>query len=500
MTSPVPTVSAEGSPWLAETANTHAAALGELTADVVVVGAGITGATTALLLAQAGVDVVVLEAAEVASGVTGLNTAKVSALQGSIYTELTKRHGIETAAAYGAAQLAAVELVAELADAHAPDAGARRRPAATVAGTPEQVADVHAELAAARAAGLPVYGGEVDAPVPCHAAAILNDQLSLHPVRFTRGVLAAAIAAGARVHEYSRVLGVAGVNNHRVRTADATASAQHVVIASHYPSLDRGGYFARLEARRSYCVAGRLPGEAPETMTITPGSPTRSFAAVDGLAILGGEGHAAGDRGVDGERYDRLEADLRSWCALTGDLFRWSAQDAVSFDHLPMIGPYLPGSDSLWVATGYGKWGLTNGALAGRILADLVLGRDNAHAHTFRPSRISPRSTTSLAKLQAKVALDMVGDRLRSGEVGSPEEIAPGTAAVLRRGLKQCGVYRDADGALHGVSLRCTHLGCLVRFNAAETSWDCPCHGSRFDVDGEVLEGPAVKPLAREDV
>jgi Rieske Fe-S protein len=231
-------------------------------------------------------------------------------------------------------------------------------------------------------------------------------------------------------------------------------------------------------------------------MAITAGEPTRSFAAVDGMAILGGEGHVAGDRHIRPDRYERLARDLRAWCHVAEVPFRWSAQDPVSVDHLPMIGSYLPGAHGLWVATGYGKWGLSTGTFAAGILSDLVLGRPNPHTQIFRPNRLHLRSSAGMAKLGAKAAVDMLGDRLRPGEVSSAEAVAPGTAAVVRQGHKQTGVYRDADGTVHAVSLRCTHLGCLLRFNAAETSWDCPCHGSRFDVDGEVLEGPAVHPLA----
>lgn len=495
------TTSAAQSPWLTEHVPAQPPAMGALRADVVVIGAGITGVTTALLLAQAGLDVVLLEAATAGSGVTGLNTAKVSALQSTRYSQLAARHGNATAAAYASASVAGVDLVATLAQAHAPDCGLSRRTAATVAGDTSQVPAVHREVAAARAAGLPVYAmGEVDSPLPTHAAVCLDDQLTLHPVRYLRGLLEAALAAGARVHEHSRALSYHRGSPARVTTELAEITADHVVVASHYPFLDRGGYFARLEAKRSYCVAARLRGRAPSALAITAGAPTRSFAAVDGLAVLGGEGHPAGAREVGPDRFARLERDLRAWCDIEGEVFRWSAQDAVSFDRLPMIGPYLPGSDSLWVASGYGKWGLSTGTIAARILTDLIRGQDNPWSSSFRPTRLSPKSSPTLAKLTAKVAADLVGDRLRPADVDSVEDLAPGSAAVLRSGHRRTAVYRDPEGDLHAVSARCTHLGCLVRFNAAETSWDCPCHGSRFDVDGGVLEGPAVRPLERENL
>jgi nitrite reductase/ring-hydroxylating ferredoxin subunit len=160
-----------------------------------------------------------------------------------------------------------------------------------------------------------------------------------------------------------------------------------------------------------------------------------------------------------------------------------------------MIGPYHPGSNRLWVTTGFMKWGLSTATFAAMILADRLAGRENPWAPTFSPNRLSLRSAHELGQLGAKFAGDFVADRLRPPQALNTDQIKPGEARTLPDGLGRKGVYRDLDGALHAVSLRCTHLGCLLRFNSAEHSWDCPCHGSRFAPDGMVLEGPAVDPL-----
>ncbi|MGQ0842888.1 MAG: FAD-dependent oxidoreductase [Sporichthyaceae bacterium] len=496
---PTATTSATQSAWLGERIPAKAAAHGSLTADVVVVGAGITGATVALLLAQAGRDVILCEADRVGHGVTGLNTAKVSALQGTVYSELMRRHGPERTRAYASASLEGVELVADLAREHAADAGAVRRPAATVAATLEQVDLVAEEVAAARRAGLEAYEArEIDAPLCTQLAVCLDRQLTLHPVRYVQGLAATAQAAGVRLFEGTRVRSVTLDRPHRVHTVDAEILAPHVVVATHYPILDRGLHFARLEPRRSYCVAARLRGPEPQALAITAGAPTRSFAAVAGFAVLGGEGHPVGERGVGADRFDRLEADLRERCDVEPKTFRWSAQDPVVLDHLPLIGPYLPGSRSLWVATGYGKWGLSTGTFAARILADAIQGRPNELAGAFDPLRFDRRTPVGLARTGGRFVLDFVADRVRPAQAASAADLAPGSGAVAGRGRRRTAVYRDPEGELHSVSARCTHLGCLVRFNAAETSWDCPCHGSRFGVDGRVLEGPAVTGLAAQ--
>jgi len=484
--------------WLAEPGKTYPALDGTVTADVAVVGAGITGLTAALQLKRAGLRVVVVEADRVGHGASGNNTAKVSALQATVYSELTAQHGIATATSYAGASLAGVETVAEIVEREGIDCDLRRRPAVTYAIDESERASVAAEFEAAGRAGLKVFQESPDLPFPVYGAVRLDDQLSVHPVRYLRGLAAAVNGDGSRIFEQSRVRKVRGG---RVHTEGGTVHAERVVIATHAPLLDRGGYFARLEAVRSYCVAARLrSGSPPEVLAISAGDPVWSIASAGDLLIVGGQGHPAGERGVDAGRYAALEAFAREHWDVAEIVHRWSAQDLYAYDGLPMIGPYLPGSRNLYVATGYRKWGLATATAAAELLTDTVTGKDHPWASMFAPYRLSLRAVPRLARLNTKVAADLIGDRLRPAEVSDPAAVPRGEARVLRDGLDRAGVYRDEDGVVHAVSLRCTHLGCLLRFNGAETSWDCPCHGSRFDVDGAVLEGPAVKPLPRKDV
>jgi glycine/D-amino acid oxidase-like deaminating enzyme/nitrite reductase/ring-hydroxylating ferredoxin subunit len=502
----VSTTSARSSLWLDRTVASITAHLDtaplarDVKIGVVVIGGGIAGLTTALTLVEQGADVTVLEAGEIAGGVTACTTAKASALQGTVYSTIRSKHDEATAATYAEASSAAVERIAGLIATYGIDCDAGRRTAYTYAADASERDAIDQEADAAAAAGLAVDpAGTPDLPYDIAGAVGLAGQLELHPVRYVRGLAAAFVQQGGTIHEHARAVGVhEGRGGVEVRTQGGhTVRADHAVVATHYPVFDRGLYFALLEAKRSYCIAARLrSGTPPRGLAISAGEPTRSVRSYGALLVVGGEGHAAGAATAIPDRYANLEAFARRHWDVDEVTHRWSAQDPVPYDHLPMIGAYHPATHRLWVTTGYMKWGITSATFGASMLADLIGGQANPWAATFAPHRISLRSTPRIAALGAKFSSDFALDRARAL---APADVGPGEGRVVRRGRRQVALYRDADGTAHALSARCTHLGCLVRFNAAETSWDCPCHGSRFGIDGAVLEGPAVKPLPRCD-
>jgi glycine/D-amino acid oxidase-like deaminating enzyme/nitrite reductase/ring-hydroxylating ferredoxin subunit len=494
-----PTTTAARSLWLAALPDTtYPSPSGERAFDVLVLGGGITGLTTALLLKRRGARVAVVEAGRVGAGVSGNNTAKVTALQSTVLTSMRKTRGAGIADEYAIRSLAAVELVAQLAADEGIDCDLQRRDAYTVAVRDEDLSDVEIEFENARRAGLHAeMTATVDLPYPVAGAARLRDQVAFHPVKYLAGLAAAVEGDGCRIFEKTRALRVTEGSPARVETTHGPLTGEQVVVATHFPVWDRGLYFTRMEASRSYCVAARVRGEPASGMSITTGAETWSYRSAGDLMIVLGQGHATGARGVDDSCYTRVESHLREHWDVEQLTHRWSAQDPIPHDHSPLIGTYLPLRPRMYVATGFAKWGLTGGTMAAAILAEQLSGGPGTDA--FSPHRISPRALPRLARMNAKVGVDLVGDRILPGRISSAAELAPGSAGVVRSGTDRTGVYRDHDGGLHSVSMRCTHLGCLVRFNAAETSWDCPCHGSRFDVDGDVLEGPAVRPLPNRD-
>ena len=495
--------------WLATSARASYPALrGAQRYDVVVVGAGITGTTTALLLKRAGARVALLEMGTVCQGVTGHTTAKVTALHRLTYADLSDRFGLDTAQTYARANQAGLATIRDLVDELAIDCALEQQPAYTYAGSPEQVAAVEAEAEAAARAGLPArLVDRTDLPFPVAAAVRVDDQAQLHPGDYVRALAAHVDGDGSAVHEHSRVVDVRDGQPCRVATPDATIEADHVVVATHLPLLDRGLFFALAHPQRSYALAARVRGPLPEGMYINVEEPTRSVRPYrrDGaeLLIVSGEGHKPG---ADDEA-GRSRA-LEAWTRATFDVhavdYRWSAQDYEPVDKLPLIGPAWPATERLWVATGFRKWGLALGTAAAMLLTDLVGGRTHPWADTFAPHRLTPKaSAASFVRENLEVARHFVGDRVALPGREAVERLEPGQGCVARIGGRAYAVARADDGALTSVSPLCTHMGCHVRWNTAERSWDCPCHGSRFAVDGTVVQGPAVrdldpKPLPRE--
>jgi glycine/D-amino acid oxidase-like deaminating enzyme len=451
----------------------------DVTADVAVIGGGIVGVTTALLLQEAGATVILLEANRIGHGVTGHTTAKVTSQHGLMYEQLRSRHGADAARAYGAANEDALSWVAARVSADAIDCGWRRR--ASYVHSSER-SQIEREARAAADAGLPATLVE-SAPLPyaTGAAVRFDDQAEFHAQRY----LLALAEQLVEVYEHTHAVEVGDA----VRTPGGAVTAGHTIVATHFPFPDRSLAFARVHPMRSYAIACRIDGTPPDGMFISADSPTRSIRGVplDGeeLLLVGGESHRPGTGGDTREHYAALEDFAREhWSVRSAD-HRWSAQDNISVDGLPLIGALTPLEPRILMATGFAKWGMTNGTAAALLLTDLVLGRETPYADLFDPNRLNVRaSAKEFVSENAKVGLHFVADRVRKPGTRPLEDLEPGEG--------------DVAGGLVAVSATCTHLGCQVNFNAAERSWDCPCHGSRFAVDGTVLQGPAVHRLERK--
>ena len=475
---------------------------GDLQADVVVVGGGITGLVTAALLVDEGSNVVVVEAGRLASGATGYTTAKVTALHGLKYAQIEDAHGADAARVYAEANTTGLSTIDDLILRYEIDCDWEPASAFTYTTKSSSVEEIAEEAAAAQRAGLSaVTTTETELPFEVAAAVRLDEQAQFHPRKFCLGLAEKLKERGVRIFEDSRVLDVDDGSPCKIECASGTIEAGWVVLASHLPFLDRGLFFAKAFPERSYALAwkraGEPEGERLRGMYISSDQPTRSLrTTTDGLLIVGGEGHKVGGDPDTPARYAALESWASEHFGPGEVTHQWSAQDPRPVDGLPYIGRQLPGSH-VAVATGFAKWGMTNAAASARVLTDLIAGRDNPWAETFDATRLGPAITSSTFYKENfdAVGRHLIGDRLRTLNPPDAEDLAPGEGGICKWKGDKVAAYRDESGEIHAVSPVCTHVGCLVAFNPAETTWDCPCHGSRYTIDGEVIEGPALKNL-----
>jgi glycine/D-amino acid oxidase-like deaminating enzyme/nitrite reductase/ring-hydroxylating ferredoxin subunit len=492
--------------WIASTS--HAPNFPSLTndtlVDVAIVGGGIAGITAGILLKRAGKNVALLEADQIATGVSGHTTAKVTSLHQLVYAQLIKSVGEERARIYANSNQTAIERVAKFVEEEKIDCDFSRTSAYTFAETTETLNDIHSEVEAAVKLGLPAsFVTETSLPFAIAGAVKFDNQAQFHARKYLLHLAKLIAGNGSYVFENTRVLNVEEGNPSRVVTATGIVRARDVIIATNAPILDQGLFFAKNYAKRSYIVAARIDrAKAPQGMYIGTSNDyysIRTTPAPDGglLLLVGGGGHKVGTVTDTQERYLKLEAYVRSRFGVEEFEYRWSTQDMVSFDQLPYIGKVAPFSNHLYVATGFSLWGMSKGTLAGMLLSDLILGIDNPWLKLYDSTRATPFVTVESLKNNLEVGFHWVGDRLKGLENSSFADVEREEGKLLTINGHKIAAYRDEQGQIHAVSATCTHLGCIVNWNSAEKSWDCPCHGGRFSCDGKVLHGPPVKNLKR---
>ena len=481
---------------------------GETSADVCIVGAGIAGLTTAYLLAHEGRSVVVLDDGPIAGGETSRTTAHLTCALDDRFTELERLHGERGTRLAAASHAAAIDRIEAIIAAEGIECDFIRLDG-YLFNPPDQQDEefLKEELAATHRAGL--TGAEMVARAPLAdfdtgPAIRFPHQGQFHILKYLAGLTAAIKRRGGRIFTGTHADKIEGGKDARVTAGAARVNAQAIVVATNSPVNDLVAIHTKQAPYRTYVIGARVPRDSITRAlywdTLDPYHYVRLQRMGEGadgydVLIVGGEDHKTGQTEEYAERFARLEAWARErFPQVEAVEFRWSGQVMEPVDGLAFIGHNPLDEDNVYIATGDSGQGMTHGTIAGLLLTDLIMGRENEWADIYDPSRKTLSAAGEFAKENLNVAAQYT-DLVTPGEVASLDEIARGAGAIVRRGLSKVAVYRDEEGRLHERSAICAHLGCVVAWNPLEQSWDCPCHGSRYGTDGHVLNGPTIKPL-----
>jgi glycine/D-amino acid oxidase-like deaminating enzyme/nitrite reductase/ring-hydroxylating ferredoxin subunit len=471
--------------------------------DVAIIGGGICGVTSAYLLREAGLKVAVLESRRVACGETGHTTAHLTAIQDADFTTLRRKFGKGGVRRIASAGMDAIDLVERLVRTRRIDCDFERMPAWIYSEHERDLLFLARQARAAREAGLDCE--KVDrVPLPFEVAGGVRfeHQARFHPRSYVLALARAVDGDGSHIFERTHVLSVEDGDPCIVRLKDGGfLRARRVISAADAVVVNRFFLQTKLAPHRTYAIAMRLDAELSGLFydTDDPYHYIRTHPSPEGpLVIVGGEDHRVGEKRETAEAYDRLEAWTKARFGEGEVLYRWSGQVLEPLDGLPYIGRN-PFSQNLYVGTGFSGNGMVNGTLAGMVLTDVILGRENPYARMLQARRLKPlASAAAFVVNNHDFPKRLLLDRLPA-TTRDVAEILPGQGELVGEGGKKVAVYRGEDGTVHRLSPVCPHMGCHVQWNQEATSWDCPCHGSRFEATGEVIHGPATRALSRLD-
>lgn len=489
--------------WIASTPQPNFDTLNDdLEIDIAIIGGGITGITSAYLLKKEGFKVAIVEADRILQGTTGHTTAKITSQHDLIYDKLRTHFGEEKAQQYAVANETAIQEIARLIKDNSLDCDFSWQDAYIYTQKDEYLPQLIAEANAASSLGIKAsFQTDIPLPLAVKGALKFEGQAQFHPRKYLLALARTIPGNGSYIFEQTKVVEVEEGSPCLVITdGGKKIAARNLIIASHYPCHEAMGlYFTRLYPERSYVLGVKIKGSFPGGMYITAEDPSRSLRSQQTedkeLVIIGGEHHKTG-QGEDTSNHYRKLRDFATEIFEVEDIpYRWSTQDYTTMDEIPYIGRLTSGTENIYVATGYRKWGMTTSMAAALILRDLILIGKSPWQDVYNPSRFTPSaSAKNFVKENLNVAKHLIAGKILP--VPSETEVPRGEGKILELNGQRVGAYRDEKGILHIVDTTCTHLGCELQWNSAEKSWDCPCHGSRFTYEGDIINSPALQKLS----
>ncbi|MDA7026018.1 FAD-dependent oxidoreductase [Bacillus sp. CLL-7-23] len=478
----------------------------DLNTDVTIIGGGITGITTAYMLTQKGYRVVLLDADRILNGTTGHTTAKITAQHDLIYDELISHIGMENARLYYEANLEALSFIKHLVQGQNISCDFEEQDAVIYTTEEASVKKMTKEHEAYQKLGIDrEMIHDLPVAIDIKAGLVMKNQAQFHPLDYLKHLTETIQQRGGQIFENTAAQEIKAGDHPKVITRNGqTIMSDYVLCCTHFPFHDKKGfYFARLEPSRSYILAIKPKSPYPDGMYLSIDQPSRSLRSVmingEKMVLVGGESHKTGQGKETMQHYQALESFAESVLGVEDIPYRWSTQDLMTLDKIPYIGPIGKGEKRILVATGFKKWGMTSSTLAAQIMTDHITNESNRYQEIFKPARFHANPSVKKAiSFNTDVAKHFVEGKLEP-PLGKADGLANDEGAVVSMKGKRTGAYRDQNGSLHLVDTTCTHMGCEVEWNDGERTWDCPCHGSRFSIDGDVIEGPAVLPLKKPE-
>lgn len=492
--------------WLDSTPGTNYPILKEdFDTDILIVGGGLAGLSCAYLLQKEGFKITVLEADRICQGASGHTTAKITSQHGLIYNKIKNSLGEELAQQYAQANEKAIYEIEKIIRENNIECDYKKQSAYIFTQQDKYINKIEDEVDTASSLGIKAsYVDKLPLPLPIKAAVKFDNQAQFHPRKYVLS-LAQIMENKVKIFEKSRTVGIEEENNKYIVITEEgyKIRTNKVIIATQYPFYNKQGmYFTRLYPKRSYIIGIYANEKYPGGMYINAEDPTRSLRQQDTkdgeLILVVGSNHTTGQSPNTNIHYEELEEFAKHIFTIKDIPYRWSTQDYDTPDGIPYIGYFTSNTPNLYVATGFQKWGMTNSMVAAMIIKDLIVKGESPWQDVYNPSRkniISSAKSFIIENLK-------VAEHLIDGKISPlPKEINLNTdeAKVVKIKGERIGAYKDANGKIHLVNTTCTHMGCELNWNSAEKSWDCPCHGSRFTYTGEIIEGPAVKPLKFTD-
>ena len=469
--------------------------------EICIIGGGLFGLTTAYYLTKQGKKVIVLEKGEIGEKVSGNTTAKITSQHGLFYDHLIQDYGKEYAKKYLEANEKAIENIAKIIDDEKIDCDFSRQKAYVYTIKDDEINNIKREVKAVNELGKKAkFVTELDLPFEIKGAIEFENQAEYHARKYMLG-LCDVILKENKIYEYTTVTDIKNKGEkYEIYTDKGIVRAKYVVLATHYPIINTPGfYFTKMYQSTSYLMAIETNEKIPQEMYITVQNPVYTFrkALYNGKEILifGGCDHKTGEAINDTTNYDDLEEKIREWYPDAKILFKWNTRDCISLDKIPYIGEFSNLMKNMYVGTGFKKWGMTFSNIAANIVVDMILGKKNEYAEIFDSTRLKPiKNRWEMGNMLEQSINSVVLNKFKI-EPEDIENIENDNGAIVKIKGVNIGIYKNADGKIYAVKPNCTHLGCLLSWNNLDKTWDCPCHGSRFDYKGQNIYEPAIKNL-----